>query len=97
MLSTSVTSQADHVGVAALAFDLRAQVLQLLDAAAGQHDRRAGARQRAGELRAQAAGGAGDEGDAAGKVDAVAHGTPALRCGMRGMGWTVADCAGPAA
>jgi hypothetical protein len=73
MLSTSVTSQADHVGVAALAFDLRAQVLQLLDAAAGQHHRGAGACQRAGELRAQAAGGAGDKGHAAREIDAVSH------------------------
>jgi hypothetical protein len=50
----------DHVGVAALAFDLRAQFLELLDAAAGQHHGGAGARQRFRELGAQAAGGAGD-------------------------------------
>ncbi len=62
----------DHVRVAALGLDLRAQLLELLDAAAGQHHGGAGARQRAGELRAQAAGGARDEGDAARKIDAVA-------------------------
>jgi hypothetical protein len=52
----------DHMGVTAGAFDLRAQVLELFDPAAGQHDGSAGARQGARELRAQAAGGAGHEG-----------------------------------
>ena len=65
MLSRSVTSSCDHVRVAALGLDLRAQVLELFDAAAGQDHRGAGARQRARELRAQPAGSAGHEGDAA--------------------------------
>jgi hypothetical protein len=42
--------------------------------AAGQHHAGAGARQRARELRAQAARGAGDQGHAAGQINAVAHG-----------------------
>ena len=65
----------DDVRVAALGLDLGAQALQPLDAAAGQHHAGAGLGQVARELRAQAAGGAGDEGDAARQIDAVAHGT----------------------
>jgi hypothetical protein len=37
--------QLDHMGVAALAFDLRAQLLELFDTAAGQHHACAGTRQ----------------------------------------------------
>ena len=73
MLSMSVTSSCSHMRVAAFGLDLRAQVLELFDAAAGQHHGGAGARQRARELRAQAAGCARHEGDAARQIDAVAH------------------------
>ena len=59
---------------AALAFDAGAQILQLFDAAAGQHHAGAGARQRAGKFGAQAARGAGDKGHSARQVNAVAHG-----------------------
>jgi hypothetical protein len=63
----------DDVGIAAVGFDLGAQRLQALDPAAGQRDAGAGLRERPRELRAEAAGGAGDERDAAGKIDVVAH------------------------
>jgi hypothetical protein len=65
--------QLDHMGVAALAFDLCAQFLELFQSAAGQHDARAGGSQGARKLGAQAAGGAGDKGHAAGEIDAVCH------------------------
>ena len=58
--------QFDHMGVAALAFNARAQLLELVDAAARQHHGGAGARQCLGKLGAQSAGSAGDEGHAAG-------------------------------
>ena len=74
MLSMVGHVERDHVRVAALGLDLGAQFLQRSMRRAGQHDRGAGARQRLGELRAQAAGGAGDEGDSACQIDAVAHG-----------------------
>jgi hypothetical protein len=56
-----------HMGVAALGLDLGAQRLQPLHAARGQHHAGAGLGQRARELRAQAAGGAGDQRHAAGR------------------------------
>ena len=64
--------QLHHMGVAALAFDAGAQLLELFDAAAGQHHACA----RTGQVRklsAQAAGSAGHEGHAARQVDAVCH------------------------
>jgi hypothetical protein len=64
----------DDMGVTAGAVQLGPQVLELLDPAPGQHDRRAGRRERARELRAQAAGRACHKGDAPGKIDAVSHG-----------------------
>ena len=63
--------EADDVRVAALALDLRAQVLELLDAARGQHHGGTGAGQHARELRAEAARSAGHQGDTPGQVDAV--------------------------
>ncbi|MNV45695.1 hypothetical protein D3C71_1375010 [compost metagenome] len=63
----------DHMGITALAFDARTQLLEFFHAAAGQHDACARAGQGAGKLSAQAAGGARDEGHAAGQVDAVCH------------------------
>ena len=50
-----------------------AQGLEPVHAAGGQHHGRAGLAERAGELRAQPAGRAGDKGHAAGKIDAVCH------------------------
>ena len=73
----------DDVRVAAGRLDLGAQRLQALDAARGQHDARAGVGQRACELRAQPAGGAGDEGHAAGQVDLHAHGFTLLSFVLR--------------
>ena len=63
----------DHMGVTAVALDLGAQLLEFFQAATGQHDARTGRCQRPRELRAQAAGGPGDEGHAAGKIDVVCH------------------------
>ena len=65
--------QLHHMGVAALAFNLRAQRLELFQAAAGQHHTRTGLGQGARKLRPQTAGGAGHQGHAARQVDAVCH------------------------
>ena len=51
----------DHVGVATRGFDFRAQVLEQLDAAAGQHNGGASLGQGQRELLAQAARCAGDQ------------------------------------
>jgi hypothetical protein len=61
------------VGVAALGLDLGAQRLQALDAARRQHHAGPGRGQRARELRAQAAGRAGDHRHAPGQIDLVGH------------------------
>ena len=73
MLSWSVTSSAHDVGVAALGLDLGAQALQPLDAPPGERDAGARLGQDARELRAEAARGAGDEGDAPRQIDLIAH------------------------
>ena len=65
--------QFDHMGITALAFDACAQLLEFFDAAARQHHARAGTRQGAGKLCAQAAGSTGDKGNATGQIDVVGH------------------------
>ncbi|OQC04345.1 MAG: hypothetical protein BWX79_02513 [Alphaproteobacteria bacterium ADurb.Bin100] len=61
------------MGVAARALDLCAQFLELFQSPAGQDDARTGGSQRARKLGAEAPGGPGDEGHAAGEIDAVCH------------------------
>ena len=61
------------VGIAAFGLDLGAQALQPLDPAAGERDAGAGLGENARELRAEAARGAGDEGDSAREIDLIAH------------------------
>ena len=73
MLSMVGDVHRHDVRIAALGLDLGAQALQPLDATAGERDARAGLGKDARELRAEAARRAGDEGDAARKIDLVAH------------------------
>ena len=63
----------NDMGVAALTLDLRAQVLEAFDAAGAQDDGGTCAGQHTGCLRAQPAGGAGDEGHTAGEVNGIGH------------------------
>ena len=69
-----VDVQTHDMGVAAFGLQLGAQRLQLLYPTRRQYHAGPCARQRAGELCAQAAGGAGDKGHAAGEIDLVGHG-----------------------
>ncbi len=65
----------NDVRVAAFGLDLGAQALQLLDAATGEGDTRAGLGQDARELGTEAARRAGDEGDSPRQIDLIAHGS----------------------
>ena len=60
--------------ITALGLNLRAQILEPFNAAAGQHHGGAGAGQGAGKLRPEATRGAGNQGHPARKVNAVCHG-----------------------
>jgi hypothetical protein len=79
MLCTSVTSS-DDMGGAALRLDLGAQFLQALDAAARQHDLRAGLRQHLRKALPEAARRAGDQRDLAFQIDRSTHLHIPFRC-----------------
>ena len=63
----------DHMGIASVGFDVGPQVLQSLQASAGQHHRRSGLRKGFGKLGAQATGSTGDQGHPSAQIDAVRH------------------------
>ena len=60
--------------IASLAFNLSAQCLQLVHAAAGQYDGRTSPRQSTCKLSTQSAAGTGYKGNTSGKVNLISHG-----------------------
>ena len=79
MLASSRTSSSTQDDAAAERFDLVGERFERSERAAGDGEVGAGAGQRAGELLAEAAAGAGDEGGFAGEVERVGH----VRFGVR--------------
>ena len=63
----------DHVGITATRFNFCTQGFQAFHAPPRQHHRRACLGQGLGELFAQTAGSAGDQGHAARQINVVAH------------------------